>query len=82
MSCSSRQGASGARSRPDFDVRQTVELQVALSKGEAWMLAQFLKRVGFSDYMNNAMDKEEAYAMLYAGEKVRKALAEVGFAPR
>lgn len=46
------------------------------------MPAQILKRVGFSDYMNNAMDKEEAYAMLDAGERVRRALAEVGFAPR
>lgn len=82
MSDTRRQEVSSVQSEPDLEVRATVLLQVVLSEGEAWMLAQFLKRVGFSDYLNNAIDKDEAYAMLNAGERVRKALAEVGFAPR
>ncbi len=45
-------------------------------------LAQFVKRVGYSDYVSLAIDKQEAYEMVDAGEKVRKALADKGFAPR
>lgn len=60
----------------------TVALRVNLTKTEALALAQFLKRAGHSDYARCAADKEEAYQMLYAGEKMREALADAGFAPR
>jgi hypothetical protein len=59
-----------------------VDVTVQLSETEAWDLAQFLKRVGFDQFYGNAQDADEAYRMLFAAEKVRKALAEVGFAPR
>jgi hypothetical protein len=59
-----------------------VDVTVQLSETEAWDLAQFLKRVGFDQFYGNAQDTDEAYRMLFAAEKVRKALAEVGFAPR
>lgn len=49
---------------------------------EAWDLAQFLKRVGYSDFRGNAVDDEEAYRMLAAAEKVRKNLVAIGYAPR
>jgi len=59
-----------------------VEVQVLLSESEAWDLAQFLKRVGFDQFFVNAQDNDEAYRMMFAAEKVRKALAEAGYSPR
>lgn len=61
---------------------KTVSICIDLSEQEAEDYAQFLKRVGFADYEGNAVDKDEAYRMLHAGEKIRKALAEAGFSPR
>lgn len=61
---------------------ENVTLNVELSDEEAWDYAQFLKRVSFNDYLNNAVDKQEAYRMLAVGEKMRGALAQAGFAPR
>ncbi len=57
-------------------------MQVRLTESEAWDLAQFLKRVGFDQFNVNAQDEDEAYRMMFAAEKVRKALAEEGYAPR
>jgi hypothetical protein len=57
-------------------------IDVDLTDEQAWALAQFLKRAGFSDYLRLAIDKDEAYVMLDAGEKLRAALAELGHAPR
>ena len=59
-----------------------VEVQVQLSESEAWDLAQFLKRVGFDQFLVNAQDEDEAYRMMFAAEKVRKAVAEAGYSPR
>ena len=59
-----------------------MNIQVELNAGQAWALAQFLKRVGYSDYRNLAVDADEAYVMVDAGELIRKALAESGVAPR
>ena len=59
-----------------------VDVTVLLSETEAWDLAQFLKQVGFDQFYLNARDTDEAYHMMFAAEKVSKALAEVGFAPR
>jgi hypothetical protein len=57
-------------------------IEVELPDDLAMALAQFLKRVGYSDYLSLAIDKQEAYETVDAGEKVRKALADKGFAPR
>lgn len=59
-----------------------VELTVTLTPEQAWALAQFLKRVGIDDYRGLAIDAEEAWLMLDAGERVRTALREAGVAPR
>ena len=59
-----------------------VELTIRLSESEAWDLAQFLKRVGFGQFFAAAQDEDEAYSMMFAAEKVRKALAEAGYSPR
>jgi hypothetical protein len=61
---------------------KTVSLAFDLSDAEAWNLAQFLKRVGFGAFRECAQDNDEAYAMRDAAERVRKALAEVGYEPR
>ncbi|MBI2801056.1 MAG: hypothetical protein HYX63_12405 [Gammaproteobacteria bacterium] len=59
-----------------------VELTVLLTETEAWAFAQFLKRVGDSDYRRCAASDAEAQHMRDAGEHVRRALAEHGYAPR
>lgn len=59
-----------------------VQVTALLSPAEAWNLAQFLKRVGFSDFRSNAQDDNEAYGMRDAADRVRTALAESGYAPR
>lgn len=61
---------------------KTVSLAVELTDAEAWNLAQFLKRIGFSDFRSNAQDAEEAYAMRDAADRVAVALREAGYAPR
>ena len=61
---------------------RAVTLAVELTDAQAWNLAQFLKRVGFSDFRTNAQDDAEAYAMRDATDRVRVALAEAGYAPR
>jgi hypothetical protein len=59
-----------------------ITITVELSDEQAQAYAQFLKRTCFNDYAANAVDKDEAYTMVDAGEKIRKALAEAGYAPR
>ncbi|MDD1627475.1 MAG: hypothetical protein LUQ26_08395 [Methylococcaceae bacterium] len=55
-------------------------ITVKFSDQEAWDFAQFLKRAGFSDFRSNTVD-DEAHRMIAAAEKVRKALADVGYSP-
>lgn len=40
------------------------------------------KRIPFSDVRNSAVDDRECYLMMDALELLRKALADVGYAPR
>ncbi len=61
---------------------KSIRLSANLTDAQAWNLAQFLRRVGFSEFRSNAQDEQEAYAMRDAAEIVRKALAEQGYAPR
>jgi hypothetical protein len=63
-------------------IRREPVVTVQLSDAEAWEFAQFLKRVGLSDYRSLAEGMGEAAAMLRAGEKIKSALAAVGYAPR
>ena len=60
----------------------TVDIHFTLSDAQAWELAEFLKRIGFSDYRSHAAGDESAYLMRDAGEILRRALAEHGYAPR
>jgi hypothetical protein len=61
---------------------EEIEIRVVLTDEQAWEFAQFLKRICFSDYRNHATSDEEAYQMVNAGERIRGALAEAGYAPR
>jgi hypothetical protein len=59
-----------------------VTITATLTDAQAWAFAQFLKRVGLDDYKGLSVDVDEAYTMLDAGEKLRTALADAGYAPR
>jgi len=59
-----------------------ITITVTLSDGEAWHYAQFLKRACFRDYEQRAASEDEASTMVAAGEKIREALREKGYAPR
>jgi hypothetical protein len=61
---------------------KTIEITVMLTDAQAWEYAQFLKRVCFSDYRGCATNEAEAYLMRDAGELIRRALADKGYAPR
>ncbi len=61
---------------------KSVEITVTLTDDQAWQFAQFLKRAYFSDYREHATCDAEAYRMVEAGELIRSALAEQGYAPR
>jgi hypothetical protein len=61
---------------------KTLEITVTLTDEQAWEFAQFLKRVSFTEYRANATCDQEAYRMRDAGEIIRQALAEAGYAPR
>lgn len=60
----------------------TITIQATMSESQAWAFAEFLKRVGLSDYKGLAVDADEAYLMLSAGECLRRELGEQGIAPR
>ena len=57
-------------------------IQVQLSDEQAWALAEFLKRMAFNQWRALAADDQEAQQMQDAGQHLRQALAEQGFAPR
>ena len=59
-----------------------IEINVQLTEAQAYEFAQFLKRVCFSDYRGCATSNAEAQHMMDAGEQIRSALAENGYAPR
>lgn len=59
-----------------------VLLTVELDEMQSEALAQFVKRVGWSEWRQNAVNDDEAYCMKSAFGQLQKALAEAGFAPR
>jgi hypothetical protein len=74
--------------RTDFDDKPTcgcAVVQVELTGEQAAALALFLKRALFDDFKAKCAQSEGeamAYSMRDASEKVRKALADSGHAPR
>ena len=61
---------------------RTVRVALELPCHQAQVLAQFIKRVGWSEMRGCATDDVEASEIREAVEAVRRALAEAGFAPR
>lgn len=63
---------------------EIVCITVELTKREAHEYAQFLKRVGHSDYkaLCEPWNEDGPYRMIDAGEKIRAALAGQGYTPR
>ena len=63
-------------------MQTTVTITVTMTDTQAEAFAQFLKRVGLDDYKTLAVDLEEAYLMLAAGQAIREELRQAGYAPR
>lgn len=59
-----------------------VTVTLELTPQEALALAQFVKRVGWSEFRQNAVDDDEAYVIRDAVDRVASGLAQVGYAPR
>ena len=65
-----------------MDDSALVNVALELPKEEALALAQFVKRVGWHEFRNNAVDDDEAYVIKSAIIKLQNALADAGYAPR
>src|ERR1700682_4569472 len=61
---------------------KTVVLSVELLELEAAALAQFLKRLGYDDWMAKAQDENECNGMRAAGVALERELAAKSFNPR
>ena len=61
---------------------QIAEVRIELEPAQALALAQFVKRVGWSEIRCNAVDDDEAYAMREALGVLAQALGDAGYAPR
>lgn len=63
-------------------IEKREEFTFFLDKAEALAMAQFVKRVGWSEIRQNAVDDDEAYQIRDALGRVSLALAERGYEPR
>jgi hypothetical protein len=63
-------------------IEKSITLTTELTDAEALALAQFMKRVGFSEWRQNAIDDDEAYLMRDGCDKIASALVDVGYNPR
>lgn len=61
---------------------EIIRIDVELPPAEAQALAQFVKRVTWSEMRSCAMDEAECYQIRAAIDKVRRALADADYAPR
>jgi hypothetical protein len=59
-----------------------VRIDVDLPPAEAQALAQFVKRVTWSEMRSCAVDEAECYRIRAAVDKVQRALAAADYAPR
>ncbi len=61
---------------------KTITLTIELADQHAAALAQFVKRVGWREMRDNAVDEEETYQIRDGILAVQRGLAEAGHAPR
>jgi hypothetical protein len=61
---------------------EIVRIDVGLPPAEAMALAQFVKRVTWSEMRACAADEAECYQIRAAIDKVQRALADANYAPR
>ena len=59
-----------------------MNFQVELSDEQAWALAQWLKRAGYSDWRALAASEQEARQMQDAARQLRQELTFQGYEPR
>jgi hypothetical protein len=59
-----------------------IQVSIWLEPAQALALAQFVKRVRWTEVRQNAVGDDEADLMMDAMNEVAKALAEAGYAPR
>lgn len=58
------------------------KIQFELPGDEAWALAQFVKRVGWTEMRENAETEDETYLIRSALSQLADALRDQGYAPR
>jgi hypothetical protein len=63
-------------------MEELVTVAVELQPAQAWALAQLVKRIGWTDCRSLAEDEAQTRLMIAATERLRAALAAVGYAPR
>ena len=66
----------------DLNQLNDVTVTVVVSDLQAEALAQLVKRIGWVEIRQNAVDDLEAYEMRDAVYRLQKALGEAGYAPR
>ena len=60
----------------------TMDMHLELTDDQAQALAQFVKRVGWQEWRQNAVDDDEAALMREAFGQLARTLAEWGYSPR
>lgn len=65
-----------------MDIHESVTIHFVVKPNIALALAQFVKRVGFNDIRDNAIDDPEAYQMLDGILRLQKALGHAGYSPQ
>ena len=61
---------------------EDVKIELSLTDAQALALAQFVKRVRWTEVRQNAVGDDEADLMMDALGELAKALREAGYAPR
>lgn len=60
----------------------TVTLELNINEQTAMALAQFVKRVGWQEFSQNAVNDDQAYLIGDGVAALQRALSQAGFAPR
>ncbi len=60
----------------------SITLDLNINEQTAMALAQFVKRVGWQEFRQNAVDDAEAYLIGDGVAALQRALNQAGFAPR